>query len=292
MTTTQSITLPDGRNLSYAEFGKRTGHPVFYFHGSPSSSLEILLLGNQVLIDNNLWIIAPNRPGITQSDPLDNRGFSDWPTDVLSLADHLKLKKFSVLGLSGGGGYVTVCAAKIPERLISAVVVSGAWQMNDPEVKKHSKIPFSMFWTIAAKMPFLLPHMLMMMSFFLKLPKKKALRKLSRILNSEDLKALLQGERMEVISKSIYEAINHNKKSAAWDVQLYVREWDFDLKEVNFPITYFHGQKDKNVPVELVKKMISLVPNATLIPLKNEAHFSPLCNHFQKIAEALSNKNQ
>ena len=26
------ITLPDGRRLSYLEFGKKDGHPVFYFH--------------------------------------------------------------------------------------------------------------------------------------------------------------------------------------------------------------------------------------------------------------------
>ena len=39
------LTLPDGRGLAYAEFGKPDGHPVLYCHGAPGSRLEPLMLG-------------------------------------------------------------------------------------------------------------------------------------------------------------------------------------------------------------------------------------------------------
>ena len=35
-----SITLPDGRQLGYAEYGNPEGKPIFYFHGFPGSRLE------------------------------------------------------------------------------------------------------------------------------------------------------------------------------------------------------------------------------------------------------------
>ena len=44
----QFITLTDGRKLSSTEFGNKDGHPVFYFHGAPSSCLEALLIGDAI----------------------------------------------------------------------------------------------------------------------------------------------------------------------------------------------------------------------------------------------------
>ncbi len=37
---TKKLTLKDGRDLAYCEFGDADGHPVFYAHGSPGSRLE------------------------------------------------------------------------------------------------------------------------------------------------------------------------------------------------------------------------------------------------------------
>ncbi len=286
MTNFQFITLSDGRRLSYLEFGKPTGHPVFYFHGAPSSCLEPLLIDNEVFIEYGLRIIAPNRPGIGQSDFQNNRNFNDWPEDVLSLADHLKLDKFSVFGNSGGGGYVTACAAMIPERLLSAVVVSGGWQMNLPEAKKNLKFPFSMFWTVAAKLPFLLPLLLGTMQSSPKESKEKGLAQAKKMMPAPDYEAMIQFDRAAVLAKALDEAIL-NKKGVAWDLRLYLKKFDFNLSEITFPITFFHGEIDKNMPIELVKKMVVQIPNAKLITYENDAHLSTLCNHFNEVARAI-----
>ena len=45
--------------------------------------------------------------------------------DVVALANALGLERFAILGGSGGGPYAAACAAKIPERLRAAVIVSG-----------------------------------------------------------------------------------------------------------------------------------------------------------------------
>ena len=288
MTNFQFITLSDGRRLNYLEFGKANGHPVFYFHGAPSSCLEPLLIGNEVFIEYGLRIIAPNRPGIGQSDFQINRKFKDWPEDVLSLADHLKLDKFSVFGNSGGGGYVTACAAIIPERLLSAVAVSGGWQMNLPEAKKNLKFPFSVFWTVTAKLPFLLPFLLGTMQSSPKASKEKGLAQAKKMMPAPDYEALIQYDRAEVLARALDEAII-NKKGVAWDLRLYLKKFDFNLSEITFPITFFHGEIDKNMPIELVKKMVVQIPNAKLITYENDAHLSTLCNHFNEVARAILN---
>jgi pimeloyl-ACP methyl ester carboxylesterase len=117
MKTNNLLTLPDGRKLAYAEFGKPDGYPVLYFHAAPSSRLEPLFLGDDIFSRFGLRVICPDRPGMGQSDFQSHRGFSDWPKDVIFLTEAIGLNQFSVLGVSGGGGYAAVCAATIPEKL-------------------------------------------------------------------------------------------------------------------------------------------------------------------------------
>jgi len=202
------------------------------------------------------------------------------------LADHLHLNKFSVFGNSGGGGYVTACAAMIPERLLTAVVVSGGWQMNLPEAKKNLKFPFSLFWTVASKFPFLLPFLLGSMKSNPKESKEKAMAKAKKMMPAADYEALIQKDRAEVLAKTVDEAIL-NKKGVTLDLRLYLKTFDFDLSQIKFPITFFHGEADRNMPVELVRKMTGQLPNAKLIVYKNEAHLSTLCNHFDATAKAI-----
>jgi pimeloyl-ACP methyl ester carboxylesterase len=83
------LTLPDGRELAYAEFGKPDGHPVLYCHGAPCSRLEPLLLEDDVYSQLGLRVICPDRPGMGQSDFQSDRGFSDWPKDVIFLMEAL-----------------------------------------------------------------------------------------------------------------------------------------------------------------------------------------------------------
>jgi pimeloyl-ACP methyl ester carboxylesterase len=76
-------------------------------------------------------------------------------------------------------------------------------------------------------------------------------------------------------------------KGAAWDIKLYVYRMDLDLNEITFPITFFHGEKDKNVPFVLANSMVHRVKNSTLIAYPDEGHLSTFSNHFPEIVQAL-----
>jgi pimeloyl-ACP methyl ester carboxylesterase len=73
-----------------------------------------------------------------------------------------------------------------------------------------------------------------------------------------------------------------NKFAASWDLMMYTRKFDFSVESVKFPILLLHGERDKNVPVELVRFISGKLINSTLITFKSEAHFSILANQFEK----------
>src|SRR5512140_1859845 len=101
----QIISLPDGRKMTYAEYGDPDGKPIFYFHGNPGSRLDPKMVEPELLRKFHARFIAPDRPGMGGSDFLPGRKMSDWPADVTALADGLHLDRFAILGISGGGPY-------------------------------------------------------------------------------------------------------------------------------------------------------------------------------------------
>ncbi len=119
-----SITLKDGRQLGYAEYGNPEGKPVFYFHGFPGSRLEAGHLQNVALL-NRYRLIGIDRPGMGLSSFQVKRTILSWVNDVEMLADCLGINKFSIVGHSGGAPFVAACAYKIPHRLHGAAIVSG-----------------------------------------------------------------------------------------------------------------------------------------------------------------------
>jgi len=287
MNTERHIILPDGRRLAYAEFGKPSGTPVLYFHGAPSSRLEPLLIGDEVWSRLGLRVIAPDRPGIGGSDFQPDRGFSDWPKDVVALATALDLERFAVLGNSGGGPYAAVCAAKIPERLNAALVVSGGWQMNLPEAKDNMPFVNRLFLILAGHAPPLLRLMLKAMGSSSTFEREKELAKLKARVPPADYAAFAEPGRIEALHEMMRECMRGGTKGPAWDLRLYMCEFDFKLAEIQMPLKLFHGERDVNAPIALVRRMVVELPNAQLVTYENESHLSTLCNHVDEFAEAI-----
>jgi pimeloyl-ACP methyl ester carboxylesterase len=281
---TNFLTLPDNRRLAYAEFGKPNGYPVFHFHGSPSSRLEPLLLGDEVFSQLGLRIIAPDRPGMGQSDFQPNRGFSDWPNDVVFLANALGIEKFSILGISGGCGYVAACAAKIPEKLHAAVIVSGAWPMNSIE---DMPMASRLLWVLAKKSSIFHKILLKVMLRSLKGSPQKLLTTFKKQLPPVDYAVIESPERMRSFCQMSLESMREGVKGATRDLQLYVREWDFSFDEIQMPLTLFHGEQDMNVPIGVVKRVAANLPTARLVTYPDEGHVSLIVNHLNAIAKAL-----
>lgn len=284
MKTTNLLTLPDNRRLAYAEYGNPNGRPLLYFHGGGSSRLEPLLLGDEVFSRLGLRVIAPDRPGIGQSDFQAKRGFSDWVKDVEALADGLRLDKFSVLGISAGGGYAAVCAAKSPERLRAVVIASGAWQMDTID-----KLPrFNRWrWILMKQFPLLRRGSLKVMQRSLNSSPEKLLASLKPHLPPSDYTVLESPDRMEVYRQIAIEALRSGTRGSVWDTQLYLRKWDFSLDEIQMPITLFYGEQDRNVPLDLARRVAESLPQAQLRILPNEGHISVAVNQIEAIAKVL-----
>lgn len=121
-----TLALPDGRTLGYATYGSSDpSHPaIFLFHGMPGSRL-VGRSWDHLCATLGARLFTIDRPGIGLSSFV-HRTLAQWPEDVLSVADHLGIDRFSIVGGSAGGAFALSCARFMPrERLRGTTFVAG-----------------------------------------------------------------------------------------------------------------------------------------------------------------------
>jgi pimeloyl-ACP methyl ester carboxylesterase len=139
---TRTVTAPDGRLLSFAEWGRAEGTPILSLYGTPSC--RIPPPGHlEVAADLGVRLITYDRPGYGGSDRLRGRSVSDTPSDVTVIMDALGIGTFAVDGTSGGSPHALAVAALLGDRVKRAACIApmapfdvlgeDAWSGNQDE---------------------------------------------------------------------------------------------------------------------------------------------------------------
>ncbi len=288
----QQFQLPDGRKLGYNEHGSPDGKPLFYFHGSPSSRLEANLYVSEDLLQSlGVRLIAVDRPGMGLSDFQPNRRLLDFPKDLLALADHLNIGRFSILAYSLGGPYGLACAFAIPERLTKVGIVSGAALFTEPELMTNINEGTRKFLTMPREKPFLSRLFLwMMLGIMPRVAPKQFIAGAAAVLPEAD-RAVVTGNQdfQEGFIRMVREAMRQRTRGAFHESLLSVTDYSFRLQEIQVPVLLWHGEADKNIPVEMARYAASAVPKCETGFYPNEGHLSLFKKNAQEIIRALVN---
>ncbi|KAF2805422.1 alpha/beta-hydrolase [Mytilinidion resinicola] len=286
----QSLTLPDTRNLGFATYGSTTpSDPViFLFHGLPGCRL-VGRSWDKLCQRIGARLITIDRPGCGLST-LADRGLTDWPDDVVSLADHLGIKRFSVLGASGGGPFALACARFIPkERLRGTIVVCGI----GPIEALLDAVPF-LSWRLMG----LTKWFLKVAARYLVLPSlMRPYRtgdpsRLKRVLEDQattpEEKAQFNDEssdtNLDDAVAGLLEAFKQGTGGCYQDGTVLVRDWGFDLKNVDSEKVWMvHGDQDAQAPVKVAQWIDERLGGGRLRVLEGETHFTIWKNHSEEI---------
>jgi pimeloyl-ACP methyl ester carboxylesterase len=282
----QRFQLPDGRSLSYDELGPVDRTPVFYFHGSPSTSLEWKLFSNESLEKRlTTRVIAPDRPGLGGSDFQPGRRISDWPADVIALADRLDLPSFGILAYSGGCPYAVACALKVPERLTHLVIVSGTAPFDEPGLTAAISPPSLRFMQLARTKPWLSKLSVRLMGIMAHYAPHSFIKGVISSLSAPDQALMTDPNFQQRFIALIKDAIRAGPSGAQWDTALMVSPWGFRLQDVKLPVQLWHGEEDANAPLAMAHYMAASIPNTKLRVFAAEGHLSLMAKHVEQILD-------
>jgi pimeloyl-ACP methyl ester carboxylesterase len=280
----QTITLPDGRELCWAEYGDPQGEPVFYFHGGPGSRLPIWPRQDEVATSLGIRLLCPERPGFGESTRHPERTLTGWTDDVAALADAIALGSFSVVGYSAGGPHALACAAKLGDRLTRAVTVGCLAPWDLPELARHMDLPRRMLRLLAQRAPWLLRLTYRSLPEPRRHP-EKLVRKMLAGLSEPDQVVLAQPEVFKLGVDHTIAGLTQGFEGMADEVLILARPWGFDIAEIALPVIVWCGREDTAAPLDQAEHLASLIPRAELRLIDGEGHLC-IVEHWAEILES------
>jgi pimeloyl-ACP methyl ester carboxylesterase len=277
------VRAKDGRVIAVDVIGDHDAMPVLLCHGLADSRLAAQWF-EQAARQLGLCVIAPDRPGSGASDPHWLGQLADWTDDAAAVLGALRVDSAAVLGVSGGGPFAAACAARIPDRVRSLLLVCPLGQPEWPTdgmahgerlallLASHAPAFGGWFMSRLAALARRSPDMFHWLA--------------ATNQPDVDIRALRQPDMRESFLTCYIEAFHRGSAGVAQDLRLLTRPWGFDLRSITAPTTICHGDADATVPVEHARRYAGAIPGAQLQIHPGEGHFSIL-SHPQDIPAAL-----
>lgn len=285
MKLNQTIKLKDGRQLGFNEYGDPKGKPLFFLHGWPVSRLSGGL-AHKASKKLGLRVISPDRPGYGLSDFKKNRKLLDWADDILELADQLKIKKFAVVGVSGGGPYAAVCAFKIPERLTKVGIVVGLAPTWIPGALDGVSWNAKLGWSNYGKSAIMRKLGAFSQLFLARYSPGYGF---NRFIwgGRADQKLFANPVLRKNLKENYKEAFSQGAKGPEYDLKLYTTDWGFALNQIKASVYLWYGGDDKNVSLNMGKYYASQIKNSKLKVYPGEGHLISR-THIEEILRTLA----
>jgi pimeloyl-ACP methyl ester carboxylesterase len=251
------ITLADGRQLGYAEYGDPAGWPLMFFHGTPGSRIMARFAAPKAR-RLGVRLIAPERPGFGLSDLQPQRRLLDWAADVGELANALNLERFAVVGVSGGGPYVAACAWQMGDRLSTAGIISGL----APAEPMQAELSWHHLLTARlVRQTTLIRLVLGWLARVIRRRPELIIRSLRLVASKGDRIILSHPEVQQTQIDGIVEAFRRGPRGAVQELELFSRPWGFDVGEIKIAVNLWHGDADHIVPIQMGQYLAGQMPD-------------------------------
>lgn len=268
------VRLPDGRRISYAEFGQPDGFPVLWFHGTPGSRTQLPPSAHPIAVERGIRIIGVDRPGFGRSSRHLGRSLRSWARDMAALGDALEIERFGVVGLSGGGPHVLACAHELPDRVAIGISLGGLGPMHGREIPPGFPRLLREAGRLVPVFHVPLGHALTVVVKSLEPYVYRAIDTYQRLCPPTDRHVFdLPGFR-DMFAASILHGIERGAHGLTGDMSVFMQPWGFDPADIAVPVRLWHGTHDGIVPVSHGEWLAKRIPDAELRLQEGEGHFA------------------
>ena len=268
------LRLASGLRLACVEYGVPDGDAVFFCHGWPGSRNQAGRL-DAAAKEFGFRLIAFDRPGVAQSDRQPGRTLRDWPRLLEEVAAQLRVEKFRIVGVSGGGPYALISAYAFPDRVITAATVCGAPPIAEMRDRSLLMPPYRMLLALYDRQPAVVRGLFHVLRPFTKIPLVGPIRPVVRkLVGKSDGEALADPAILDVCFGTFREAWEGSADGVFEDAQIYAQPWGFSPEEIRVPVQMWHGRDDRNFRWQLAEQLAARIPNARLNLVENEGHYS------------------
>lgn len=229
------MTNSEGRRLAWSEWGAKMGEPVLFVSGAATAGT--LGFGLDCLDELGIRMIAPDRPGLGQSDPDPRKTLESVAADFGDLIRHLGAEAVPVAAVSQGVPFALALAATgCVQRL---AVVSGQDELARPEFFDNLPDQLRQMVQMAADDPEALVEMLegyanpdSFLDFILTTS------------SGHDLVVYRSEPFLSTFRASLKAGFRQGPGGYALDTVAAMRPWTFDWAAITCPVDLWYGGQD------------------------------------------------
>ncbi|WP_027329291.1 alpha/beta fold hydrolase [Marinimicrobium agarilyticum] len=276
MTLAQTLSLPDGRVLSFRAQGDAAGYPVFYLHGIPGSKQEPFLPADTETL-SGIRLITMDRPGYGGSSPCEHYDVTTHSADLCALADHLEIGRFALFGFSGGGFYALNSAHQLGERVSRVVLVGTPAIPLLPDPLNEAGELTASTWQQARDNPETLPDQLRPLVS----DAQGLAETLLQALSSADRELFADPHHFACHQDNMSTAVQQGAKAAAIaiarDMTLMMQPWPWDSARLPQAVHIFHGTSDGLLSTQHAQALAEAISHSQLELGEGEGHYAGIC---------------
>lgn len=269
------VLIRNWRRLGVEHWGSPDGFPVFLLHGTPGCRLSVRP-GDSELRRLGVHLITYDRPGYGRSDPHPGRSVADAADDVRTIADALGIKRFAVIGRSGGGPHALACAALLPDRVTRVASLVGLAPYDAPGLDwLRGMAELNQRQYGAARLgPKHLARVIYPQVVAMRADPEHLIRRLEAESSPDDRRALRDPEYRATFITSVTEAVGRSLDGWAADSLALTRPWGFDPQWIQVPTLLWHTTRDVFVPVTHTHWLADRIKSAIFMLGDRGSHLS------------------
>lgn len=277
-----TITLPDGRDLSYAQYGVENGPSVLHVHGLPGSRLEGALY-HDAAVKLSLRALTIDGPGVGLSSPHIGRSAAIFACDVQCLVDDLEIKRWAIMGVSGGGPYALACAQSQPAglRAVAMVATKGPHDIGRDGMSTGNRVLFYCFehypWLARLIGRFSMRQRALLtednpVEAMVKLHKSRLPQALKP--PPKELEVLLDEKTMRMFWRSSCEFSKQGPDAFCEEGRIMTSDQDLRLQDIGdeLPIRLWYGKEDQNVGPRMGTKIKARLGGRATLWMEDAGH--------------------
>lgn len=273
----QILELGGGRRVSLAEFGSRDGIPIIALHGTPGSRLKYAA-ADALSRSLGVRLICPDRWGYGQSDAHRQPSLAVYAADIGALADKLRLDRFAVIGVSGGGPFAAAAAAVLGARVTRLALVGPVGPIL--AVPRSELRGFHRFcFRVLPRLPGGTTLVFRGYRRLLQVAPRAAIPVASIGTARADKALTRMADIRDRLAATFREGLRNGAAGPAIDLKLFARPWDIRLGDIEADTQLWLGVDDRNVPQAAAVKLAAEISGARLILLPGHGHLWVLRNY-------------
>ena len=242
--TPLTIRLPDGRALGLTRYGDPAHPAAVFHHGFGSSGLE-LPPAPALLARLGLQLLAPDRPGVGQSDVYRPLTFASFADDVAAMLDALDIRRpVGVLGWSVGGVHALALATRHPARVAAVQLLSTCLPLGERAAYRHlSPLWKALRWG-QVSFPWLNRATFSWLSRQWRRHPDRTMNGFVRLMRQAEQDVAGQPGFRELLRDAAVAGFAHHGRGAFDDAQAWCRPPGFRIEDVRAPAVLWHGAAD------------------------------------------------